>query len=201
MSKAQDRSSLKKKTSLRTWITYGSLALIVAAIIIAVAYTSRTVPISFPQPVHLDVGQKAPEFTAATTQGPFDLAKAEEEKAPVLLEIFATWCPHCQRETISINKLYDEYKGKLDIVAVSGNMTGMDGISPASQEDVVHFGEKFKVRYPLAYDPDLTVAHLYMQTGYPTLVLIGKDGKILFLSSGEIAEKKLRKVIDGAVKG
>lgn len=195
MSKAQVRS--KPKTSLRAWILYGSLAVVVLAIIVSVASMSRTVPITFPQPAHLKVGEQAPEFTAATTQGPFDLAKTIG--TPVLLEIFATWCPHCQRETIVLNKLHDKYQQKLAIVAVSGNVTAMDGISPASQEDIMNFADRFKVKYPLAYDPDLTVAHLYMQTGYPSLIVINKHGKIAFLSSGEITADKLEKFLDGVV--
>ena len=37
----------------------------------------------------------APQFEVATTAGYFDLSKTRK---PVFLEIFATWCPHCQRE-------------------------------------------------------------------------------------------------------
>jgi thiol-disulfide isomerase/thioredoxin len=199
MNKA-DKAKAPARNSLRTWIIYGSIALVVLGVITAVAYSSRTNarPITFPTPVKLQIGQAAPEFTAATTQGPFDLAKASGK--PVLLEIFATWCPHCQRETAVLNALYDAYKTQVDFVAVSGNMVGMDATSPASQEDVMNFVQRFKVRYPVAYDPDLTVANKYMQSGYPSIVIIGKDGKIFSLSSGETAPETLQKALDAALK-
>jgi len=206
MNKADRRSdpSLKAKAPaenpLRTWIIYGSIAVVVLGIITAVAYGSRTnvQPITFPTPVKLQVGQAAPEFTASTTQGPFDLAKVAGK--PVLLEIFATWCPHCQRETAVLNTLYDAYKKQIAFVAVSGNKVGMDAASAASQEDMMNFVQRFKVRYPVAYDPDLTVANKYMQGGYPSIIIIGKDGKILSLSSGEATPETLQKVLDAAVK-
>jgi cytochrome c biogenesis protein CcmG/thiol:disulfide interchange protein DsbE len=207
MNKADRRSdsALKakppaKKDPLRRWIIYVSIALAVLAVITAVAYSSRTnvQPITFPTPVKLQIGQRAPEFAASTTQGPFDLARAVGK--PVFVEIFATWCPHCQRETRVLNALYDAYKGQIAFVAVTGNNIGMDTVTAASQEDMMQFAQRFKVRYPLAYDPDLTVANKYMQSGYPSLIIIGKDHKIKFLSSGESTAEVLQKALDDVLK-
>jgi len=128
------------------------------------------------------LGATAPEFQAATTDGPFDLATATK---PVFLEVFATWCPHCQRETAVINKLYAAYKNRISFVAVSGSDTGMDGASPASEEDVLNFRTRFQVQYPLAYDGTLAVANLYLQGGFPTIVVIDSHKKIAYLTSGE----------------
>lgn len=207
MNKADRRSdsALKakppaKKDPLRRWIIYVSIALAVLAVITAVAYSSRTnvQPITFPTPVKLQIGQLAPEFAVSTTQGPFDLARAVGK--PVFLEIFATWCPHCQRETRVLNALYDSYKGQIPFVAVTGNNVGMDTVTPASQEDMMKFAQHFNVRYPLAFDPDLTVANKYMQSGYPSLIIIGRDHKIKFLSSGESTTEVLQKALDGVLK-
>ncbi|HUZ48477.1 MAG TPA: TlpA disulfide reductase family protein [Candidatus Dormibacteraeota bacterium] len=128
------------------------------------------------------LGATAPEFQAATTDGPFDLATA---KKPVFLEVFATWCPHCQRETAVLNKLYAAYKNRVAFVAVSGSDTGMDGASPASEVDVLNFRTRFQVQYPVAYDGTLAVANLYLQGGFPTIVVIDSHKKIAYLTSGE----------------
>jgi thiol-disulfide isomerase/thioredoxin len=142
------------------------------------------------------VGQPAPNFQVATTAGYFDLSKADK---PVFLEVFATWCPHCQRETAVIDKLYDTYKSRVDFVGVSGSDTGMDGQSPASQLDVLNWQQRFHAEYPVAYDGGLTVAKLYLQGGFPTLVVIGKDKKIAYMDSGEISyatlDAAIRKVL------
>jgi cytochrome c biogenesis protein CcmG, thiol:disulfide interchange protein DsbE len=130
------------------------------------------------------VGQPAPEFEVATTQGFFDLSKV---KKPVFLEVFATWCPHCQHEAPVIDRLYQRYKGELEFVGVSGSETAMDGTSASSELDVLDWTKRFNVQYPVAYDPLLNVANLYLQGGFPTIVIIGRDKKVAYLNSGEIA--------------
>jgi thiol-disulfide isomerase/thioredoxin len=104
---------------------------------------------------------------------------------PVLLEIFATWCPHCQRETVVMNEIAAKYAGKVAIVAVSGSNVGMDGSSPESQADVNAFGAQFHVAYPIAFDPDLKVIQDYGGSGFPTLVLIDRNKKVVWMTSGE----------------
>ena len=96
------------------------------------------------------LGATAPEFEVATTAGLFDLKKTDK---PVFLEIFATWCPHCQRETAVIDKLYAKYQSQMDFVGVSGSETAMDGTSAASQNDVLAWIKKFDVKYPVGFDP------------------------------------------------
>ncbi len=145
------------------------------------------------------MGRPAPEFRAATTNGLFDLATANK---PVFLEVFATWCPHCQRETAVIDKLYGAYKSRVDFIAIPGSDTGMDGTSPSSQLDVLTFKDKLHVQYPIAaYDPTLSIANLYLQGGFPTIAVIGKDKKVSYLNSGEISFGELQREIDKVLKG
>ncbi len=114
----------------------------------------------------------------------------------MLLEVFATWCPHCQRETAVLDDLAAKYAGKVAIVAVSGSAQGIDGNSPETQADVNQFGAQFNVKYPLAFDPELKVAQLYLQGGFPTMVLIDKAKKVSWIQSGEVPAADLTKAID-----
>ena len=143
------------------------------------------------------VGQQAPDFQAATTAGPFNLQSATK---PVFLEVFATWCPHCQRETSVINGLYQKFNSKIDFVAVSGSDTGMDGTSPASELDVLNFQNQFHVQYPLAYDGGLTVANQYLQGGFPTIAIIGKDKRVAYINSGEQSYNDLSAQLNKVLK-
>ena len=43
----------------------------------------------------------------------------------------------------------------------------MDGTSAASTLDVLQWARRFNVQYPVAYDPLLNVANLYLQGGFP----------------------------------
>ena len=185
----------KRKTILT--VSFGILALIA---IIAVGVASRIPKVASEAPTvaPLAVGQAAAPFTIPTTGGVFDLTQAAGK--PVLLEVFATWCPHCQRETATLNQIFDTYKDRVHVVAVSGSQYAFDGSSPQSQADVVSFAEKYSVRYPIAYDESLGVAHKYLQGGFPTLVVIGKDGKIAWFRDGEIPQADIKKTLDDALK-
>ncbi len=194
------RAASKSSPDRRKTILYAVIALVVVAIVVGIGLASRnTVPKAAsdaPIQSKLKVGDTAPAFTASTNAGQFDLAQIN---TPVLLEVFATWCPHCQRETTVLNDLATKYAGKLAIVAVSGSPYGIDGSTAESQNDVNRFGAQFQVRYPLAYDPDQKVAQLYLQGGFPTLVLIDKDKKIKWIKSGEVAEPDFVKAINTVI--
>ncbi len=143
------------------------------------------------------VGQPAPTFEVSTTAGLFDLAAVDK---PVFLEVFATWCPHCQREAPVVDRLYRKYRSRVEFVAVSGSDTGMDGTSAASTLDVLQWARRFNVQYPIAYDPLLNVANLYLQGGFPTFAVIGKDKKITYLNSGEVSYQDLVSAIEKALR-
>jgi cytochrome c biogenesis protein CcmG/thiol:disulfide interchange protein DsbE len=143
------------------------------------------------------VGEKAPEIALATDQGYFDLAKAHK---PVFLEVFATWCPHCQREAAVIDRLYEQYKKRVDFVGVSGSDTGMAGYGPSGERDVMNFASTFHVSYPVAYDGSLQVAKEYLQGGYPTLVVIGRNKIVRYITSGETPYAALAQPINAALK-
>jgi len=146
----------------------------------------------------VDVGQTPPEFTLPSTAGTFDLMA---QTKPVFLEIFATWCPHCQRETVVLNRLYAAYGKRVAFLAVPGSDTGMDGSSPESQFDIINFQIRFGVKYPIAaYDPNLTVARQYLKGGYPTIVIVNKDHKVAYANSGEVPYDTLAAALNQVLK-
>lgn len=196
MSRAAARST--SSPDRRKLLLYATLAVVVLAIVVGVGLASRVPKAASVAPMDskLKVGDKAPSFSVATNAGNFDLAQVS---TPVLLEVFATWCPHCQRETAVLNDLASKYAGKVAIVSVSGSAQGIDGTSPESQADVNGFGAQFNVKYPLAFDPELKVGSLYLQGGFPTIVLIDKSKKVSLIKSGEVPENDLTKAIDKTI--
>ena len=181
-------------------ILFGSLGILAIVIIVAVALASRVPKTASDAPTfaRVEIGQQAPDFTIFATSGPFQLSKVTDR--PTLLELFATWCPHCQRMTTVLDGLYDTYKSKAAFIAVSASEYGADQ-APATQADVTDFMNKFNVRYPIAFDPNLDVAKKYLQGGFPTIVLIGKNGKVLALNDGEIPSKNISAALDAAIAG
>jgi thiol-disulfide isomerase/thioredoxin len=195
-------TSRRSAADRRKPILYVTLGLIALALVVTVAVLSRN-PTVVPQSATeshvqstIKVGQTAPPFAVSTTAGPFDLATA---KTPVMLEVFATWCPHCQRETKIIDDLYKKYGKQITIVAVSGSNVAADNTTPASQADVIEFAQKYGVAYPIAFDPELKVAGEYMQSGFPTIVMIKADKTITYIGDGELAESTLESAIKAAL--
>jgi thiol-disulfide isomerase/thioredoxin len=195
-------SSRRPPADRRKPILYVTLGLIAVGLIVTVALLSRN-PSIVPQSATethvqstLKVGETAPSFAVSTTAGPFDLATAT---TPVVLEIFATYCPHCQRMTKVIDALYAKYGKQVNFVAVSGSAVGQDGNTPSSQADVIGFAQKYDVRYPIAYDPDLKVAGEYLQSGFPTFVIIKADKTVSYIADGELPQLTLETAIKAAL--
>jgi thiol-disulfide isomerase/thioredoxin len=142
-------------------------------------------------------GAKAPQFATATNKGYFNLDSVNK---PVFLEVFATWCPHCQRETKIIDRLYQQYKNRAQFIAIPGSNTGMDGRSPSDEQDVLNFVSAFSVQYPVAlYDPSLQIANQYLQGGFPTMAVIDRNKTISYITSGETSYAELSSAIQKAL--
>ena len=179
------------------WIT---IAVVVIGVLVAIRY-ANTGGVSKPAtqaPVQAAVqrGQRAPEFTAATNHGYFDLAKTNR---PVFLEVFATWCPHCQRETAILDQLYKTYNDRVAFGAVSGSNTSMDGQGQSSALDVLNYVQRFNAQYPVAYDETLDVARKYLQGGFPTLAVIDRNKTVIYINSGETPYSELKAALDAAL--
>ncbi len=200
-SAAPTRAELQAQAKRRRIVLVASFVVLAAVILIAVVLASRVPPAATqaPNTAQLSVGAQAPPFAVSTTNGPFDLAKAGGK--PTLLEVFATWCPHCQREVGVLNALYATYKDRVNFVAVNGSPLAIDNVTAESQADVINFMTQFHVQYPLAFDPNLDVAHKYLQSGFPTVVLIGANGKVQSIGSGEIPHGDMAKALDASLAG
>ncbi len=183
----------------RKYIIWAIVAVVViaAVVLLKFALSGNVVPENATKAVgqsSIKVGDTAPEFSVQTNAGPFDLAGVS---TPVLLEVFATWCPHCQRETAVMNQVATQYAGKVALVAVSGDAFDINHQGPESQADVNTFAQQFGVRYPIAFDPDLKVAQAYLKDGFPTIVLIDQNKKIRWITSGETKKADIDKAISG----
>ena len=185
----------------RKTIMYVTIAVIIIGIVVAVGLASRTsvVPENATKAVgqsKLKVGDTAPNFTIATNAGNFELAGVS---TPVLLEVFAPWCPHCQKEAPILNDLAAKYAGKLAIVSVSGDAVDYDHNTAESESNVHVFADRYQTRYPIAFDRELKVATLYLHSGFPSVYVIDAKKRIRFQQEGEIPEADLVKAINSAL--
>jgi cytochrome c biogenesis protein CcmG/thiol:disulfide interchange protein DsbE len=142
----------------------------------------------------LPAGTPAPNLTWTFNDQPGSLEALRGK--PVVLEFFASWCPHCQSEVAVLRALQNKYGDKISIVAVSASPYGMDQRSPSSVVDIEAFQRRFNATYPHFYDQQLIGARLYGVNSFPTLYLIDKNGVIQYSAEGAVPESVLSAQIE-----
>lgn len=116
----------------------------------------------------LSIPAEVVEF--ATLQG--DSASLEDYRGRVVvLNLWGTWCPPCREEIPDLVKLQERIEPR------GGTVVGLavDSGSPAEIRD---FAERFGMNYPVWHARTQTVVEHYRAMGFPTTLLIDRQGII-----------------------
>lgn len=127
------------------------------------------------------VGRPAPDFELTGLDGR-TVRLSELRGKTVLLDFWATWCGACRSALPGIELLHRQFKDKgLAVLAIS------------SEEAGTQRGFLEKNRYTLAalHDAGEHVAGRYGVAAYPTTVLIGPTGNILWRRVGSEGEEEI----------
>ncbi|MBQ2033533.1 MAG: TlpA family protein disulfide reductase [Alistipes sp.] len=140
------------------------------------------------------VGDKAADFTVEMLDGK-KVTLSKLKGKVVLVNFWATWCPPCREELKHVQKeIIDRFKGK-DFVFLP--------ISRGEKKATVEaFREKAGYKFAMGLDPNQSIFKLFASNYIPRNFLIGKDGKIIYLSVGydEKEFQELISAIDKALK-
>ncbi|VAW28160.1 hypothetical protein MNBD_BACTEROID07-1644 [hydrothermal vent metagenome] len=110
---------------------------------------------------------------------------------PVFINIWATWCPPCRAELPGIQKLYEQYKGKVHFILLSDE-------PPAKVKAFArkhHYEDMPFYRY--SYVPkDFSTRSI------PTTFIISKQGKVVLTKKGAARwdSGKVKKLLDKLVR-
>ncbi len=139
-------------------------------------------------------GDTAPDFTVSTLDGK-KTSLSELKGKVVLVNFWATWCPPCREELKHVQKeIIDRFKGK-DFVFMP--------ISRGEKPSVVEaFLSKTGYTFTVYVDPKQEVFKLFATNYIPRNFLIGKDGKVKYVSVGYDAEEfaKLIEAVERELK-
>ena len=134
-------------------------------------------------------GQQAPDFALPLTDGSeAKLSELLKDKEVVVLNIFASWCGPCKKEFPDMEKTYQKYKDKMEIVAVSGD-TVLD-----SMDDMIKYKEEHNLSFLIGMKNE-SIDSLKVG-GFPTTYIIDRNGRIVFSqSSAFLHEGDFEKVV------
>jgi len=115
---------------------------------------------------------------------------------PYLLELFATWCPHCQRMTAVLKELRAAIpESRFGMVSITGSPYAAGSTEgnpiPENQADVDQFDKYFGITWPCAFDPELKTATTWGLDAFPTIYIVDANGTIVFAGSGEMPKSRL----------
>jgi len=108
----------------------------------------------------------------------------------VVLDFWATWCAPCVESMPVVRKVGEELAGK-GVVTVAVN--GDDG--DRREELVRHFLRRQKLEGLTVALDDGSAARAFEVTALPTLVVIGRDGKVATAHLGAVDEPLLRSLV------
>jgi cytochrome c biogenesis protein CcmG/thiol:disulfide interchange protein DsbE len=131
------------------------------------------------------VGKPAPDFSLRDLDGRTVDLKALRGK-PVLLDFWATWCAYCREALPSVELLHRGLKDKLAVF----------GIDDEEPELAREYLLKYDYTLPTLVDRKDQAVNLFHLNGWPTTVLIDREGKIAFYDEGFESEK-LRDALRG----
>lgn len=140
-------------------------------------------------PDPFDVGDMAPEWTLTDSEG-VDHSLREYRGKLVVMDFWATWCPHCRNAMPAMQKMHDQYSGRG--VAILGV-----NCRERLKVDPVKFVRDRGFDYPIMVNGN-AIAPRYRVQGIPAFFVIGPEGRLLYRGSGfgPTAEKNLITLIE-----
>jgi thiol-disulfide isomerase/thioredoxin len=136
----------------------------------------------------LPIGAPAPAVSEPTAKGAFDSSKSAK---PFVVEFFAVWCPHCQREVAVLNELEKADGDRADIIAVPASPFGFDKSSVLQQADVDRFAQQFDVQYRIGFDDLFSASYDYGVASFPTFYVVDASRHVVAVEAGEVPFEKL----------
>ena len=124
----------------------------------------------------LGVGDRAPAYAVRTLAGDSVRVGAG---APVLLNVWATWCTSCREEMADLAAIDRAYASRgVKVLAVS--------VDRGDGARVQRFADAERLRFAVAHDPAGIVEQTFQAVGVPETYLISGDGRMLWVQRGGI---------------
>jgi thiol-disulfide isomerase/thioredoxin len=140
----------------------------------------------------------APELTLKDLDGK-DVSLSQYKGKVVLVNFWATWCEPCKVEIPWLIEMQQKYGAKgFTVLGVAMDDEGRGVVAPFVQKEHfdVNTGGQSQMNYPIVIGNDAAADKFGGLLGYPTSVLVGRDGKILKRITGLISYDEISRTIE-----
>jgi|GEM_PF-1328163 Thiol-disulfide isomerase and thioredoxins len=115
---------------------------------------------------------KAPSFTLKGLDGK-TYTVGKDQKKPVILQFWSSWCEACTVEAPTLSKLHEAYGDQMDFYGV--NLSAEE----SKPEEIGAFVARNKWTFPILLDDNKRASYLYELHALPTTFILDADGTVL----------------------
>ncbi len=131
---------------------------------------------AFPAHAEIVTNDVAPAFTLRDGDNRMVICKEILKRKPILLSFFFTECKPCKKEIPELEKLNEKYKDKMQFYLIATDKEGAHAVKPYIQ--------RMNITITVLLDKYQDVVHDFGITKYPTLYIIGRDGRVKYFCAG-----------------
>ena len=151
------------------------------------------------------VGQVAPPLRSREFLGARPPSIAELKGSPVLLFFWAHWCGDCKGESAILARLRSEFKELMIIAPTQRYGYAARGEDATPQAELAYINTVWQQYYSGLQGVPVPISkenfNVYGSSTTPTLVLVGREGKIAYYHPGAVSYEELRAAIEKVVSG
>ncbi len=114
-------------------------------------------------------GAPAPDFVLQRADGT-RVQLSDLRGTPVFLNFWATWCTFCKEEMPDMQRIAEEYDGRIIVLGVNVGESAATGSA---------FADRNGITYDLVYDADQEVTRGYAIRAMPTSYFIDANGTVV----------------------
>ena len=125
-----------------------------------------------PEITRIEPGTRAPDYRAVNVVTGDSVSMRDFRGDVVLLNLWATWCPPCEQEMPSIERLHEEMGPQgLKVVAIS--------IDQLDSDVVRKWAEQRGLTFTVLHDGSGRIQQVYQTTGMPESFVVDRNGVIM----------------------
>lgn len=130
--------------------------------------------------IKYELGGKMGDFTVTAADGSeYTLSQLLQEKKAVVLNFFYQECAPCKMEFPYLQEAYEKYSDVIEVLAMNPVNT--------NAEELAGFQSELGLTFPMALCDPLWQSAMQI-TGYPTTVVIDREGTICLIHTGAVTD-------------